>query len=184
MKKYLTIIILALLVSCQNQQSVQEYLVEKQNDPAFKTMSLTPDILLASYDGLSEEQIKTVKKIKSVNFAYLSHDDQKFTSESETLENIIKLESYESLMRMNDGSQKMNLLYLGEPEDIDELLFYGKSENFGMILSRVNSKELEPNDMVKIVKILEKLELDQVGDFMESIISENKNGNQSKNVSI
>lgn len=62
MKKYLSILILALLVSCQNQQSVQEYLVDKQNDPAFKTMSLTPDMLLASYDGLSEEQIKTVKK--------------------------------------------------------------------------------------------------------------------------
>lgn len=85
---------------------------------------------------------------------------------------------------MNDGSQKMNLLYLGEPEDIDELLFYGKSDKFGMILSRVNSKELEPNDMVKIVKLLEKIELKEVGDFMESIISENKNDNQSENVSI
>lgn len=183
MKKYLSIIILALLISCQNQQTVQEYLVEKQNDPAFKTMSLTPDILLASYNGLSDEQIKTVKKIKSVNLAYLNHDNQKFTSESEALENIIKLESYESLMRMNDGSQKMNLLYLGEPDDIDELLFYGKSEKLGMILSRINSKDLEPNDIVKIVKVLEKLELDQVGGFMKSIFSDNEE-NKGKNLSV
>lgn len=170
MNKILSILMLAFLMSCQDNQSVQEYLVEKQNDASFKTMSITPDILIASYDGLTADEISILKKIKSVNVAYLdANENQKLSQESETFEHIIKHENYKSLLRMNDGSQKMNLLYLGDPEDIDELLFYGKSDKVGMLLARLNSKSLEPNDMVEIVKMAENLNLNQFEGFMNSI---------------
>ncbi|MDN6279698.1 MAG: DUF4252 domain-containing protein [Psychroflexus sp.] len=176
MRKYILLVALSFLISCQNQQSVQEYLVAKQNDPAFKTLSLTPNLLTSTFDKLTEDEIATLKKVKSVNLAFLVNDaeSEKFSDESKILERIMQQKKYKSLMRINANDKKMNLLYIGDPEAIDELLFYGNSKDIGLLLARINSHDLEPNDVMKIVKMAKDFDLDQLEDFIGTVQSQVK----------
>lgn len=176
MRKYILLVVLAFLISCQNQQSVQEYLVAKQDDPAFKTLSLTPNLLTSTFDELAEDEVATLEKVKSVNLAFLVNDpeSQKFSNESEILEDIMRQKQYKSLMRINTNNKKMNLLYIGDPDAIDELLFYGNSEDIGLLLARINSYDLEPNDVMKIVKMAKDFDLDQLESFMGTVQSQVK----------
>ena len=172
MMKYLfTTLCLIILVSCSNNQSLQEYLISKDKDANFKTMSVATDLLVPNIEELSTEEQATLKKIKSINVAAMPTDSVNqvaYEKETRQVETILENSTYQTLMKMNADDKGMNLLYIGNDIKIDEVVFYGKSKETGMLVARLNSRDLKPNELAKILSMADKLDMSQIENFSEN----------------
>lgn len=163
---------LILLMSCSNKQSLQAYLVSKDDDSNFKTASLATDILVPNIESLSKDEQATLKKIKSVNIAILMNDSTNqglYQTELASVQAILKDPKYQSLMKVNAGDQGMELVYIGSDEEIDEVVFYGHREDTGMIVARLNSRNLKPADLAKIMQMSDKMDMSQLESFAKEL---------------
>lgn len=159
-------------MSCSNQESMQEYLIAKDEDPNFKSMSLATDVLVPNLKELDSAEQETLKKIKSINVALMLNDSVQnpaYVNETKRIEGIIKASKYQSLMRMNSEEQGMNLLYMGDDKVIDEVIFYGRSLEMGLVVARLNSRDLKSGDLIKIMQLADKMDLSQVEQFTSDL---------------
>ncbi|QSS97226.1 DUF4252 domain-containing protein [Psychroflexus sp. ALD_RP9] len=172
MKHIITTFCLLILVSCSNKQSLQEYLISKDKDANFKTMSVATDLLVPNIEELSAKEQATLKKIKSINVAAMIKDtinQVAYEDETRKVEAILDHSTYQTLMKMNADDKGMNLLYIGDDNKIDEVVFYGKSDEAGMLVARLNSRDLKPNDLAKLLSMADKLDMSQVENFTKNL---------------
>ena len=158
--KFITAILLGglLLSSCNSKPSLQEYLVDKQEDDAFVKIDLATSLLYAEENKLSAEQkdvLKTVKKINVVAFP-IKDNDVVYTAERKKLQEILSQEKYQTLMTMGSNKQGMSLKYVGEEEAIDEMIVYGNDSEKGFIVVRLIGNDMKPEDMIRMLETMDK----------------------------
>ena len=158
--KYITALILGslLLSSCNSKPSLQEYLVDKQEDDAFIKVDLATSLLYAEEDKLSIEQkevLKTVKKINVVAYP-IKGNEAEYTIERKKIQAILSQEKYQTLMTMGSNKQGMSLKYVGEEEAIDEMIVFGNDSNKGFIVFRLIGKDMKPEDMIRMIETMDK----------------------------
>jgi len=158
--KYITAIFLGslLFASCNNEPTLQEYLVDKQEDDNFVKMDLATSLLYAEENKLTPEQkdvLKTVKKINVVAYPLKDNEEEYNTERAKILE-ILSQERYQTLMKMGSNKQGVTLKYLGEEDAIDEIIVYGNDSKKGFVVLRLLGKNMKPEDMISMMESMDK----------------------------
>ena len=166
MRSLLLTIIGALLISCDNSTSLQEYYVKNQGDTAFMSLDVPTSLVLGENSQLTEEQKATLSTIKKVNFLAfpLKGENQEAYEEEKTkISNILANEKYHSLMKLGKGTTRAEIFFTGEDDAIDEFIVYGFDEERGFGVARVLGDDMKPEDLIKLFRSAEKGDLNLAG---------------------
>ncbi len=151
------------LFSCSDNQSLQRYLVDKQDDDAFLKVDLATSLLQADNANFTEEEkdiLKTVKKINVVAFPIKGENKQSYNSEMQELKDILKQEKYKTLMKFGSNKQGAVLKYVGEEEAIDEIIVFARDDEKGFAVFRLSGNNMNPAQMIKLMNSIEKGDVD------------------------
>jgi len=154
-----------LMMSCDNNQSLQEYYVDNQGNKEFISMDV-PTSLFANTEKLSADQKKTLETVKKINILAIPKKQEnqiKIEAEKTKISNILKDEKYQLLMKYGGGNSKMAVYYTGSDDAVDEIIVYGEDEMKGMGIARVLGDNMNPSDILQLVRSLQKGDIDMDG---------------------
>lgn len=160
-QKALFIILTSVLLgSCNSETSLQQYFVNNQESNRFIAIDI-PTSMFANTETLNEEQLATLETVKKVNLLAFplkkdTSDLQQYQAEKQKLQNILSNEKYQLLMKYGSNDRKAEIYFTGKEDAIDEVILFGYDDNRGVGVARVLGKDMNPGKILKLVKSLEK----------------------------
>jgi len=156
--------ITAILMSCNNEQSLQKYYVENQEDTDFLAHDV-PTSMFTNSESLETDERETLKSIKKINVLALKKEENpaKFEEEKVKLNEIFKNERYQLLMKYGGGTRKAELYFTGDDDAIDELIVYGYDDEQGLGVARVLGENMNPQKIMELMKSLDGNNIDVEG---------------------
>ena len=158
MKKLTTVLALFVLAlfatSCNNEQTLQEYLVASQEKNGFVTVDIPINFIKPKSLDVSEDVRETIKSIRKVNLVALPYqgNEEAYNTEKETLNKILKgNDKYKSLMRMNTQGIKMNIYFTGSADAIDEVIAFGYAKDKGVGVARILGEDMDPSKIIDMM---------------------------------
>ncbi len=173
LKSVAVLCLTAVLFSCNDQQSLQEYYVDSAEKPDFISVDIPASLLELDEVGLTAEQKEAYESLKKFNvLAYRLKEDNKseYEIEKEKVAQILKQTEYQELMKFNDKGRRGIIKYLGTEDAIDEVIIYGNDTENGFALVRVLGEDMKPASMMKLMDALKNADFDgeefkKIGEF-------------------
>lgn len=153
-----TLLLAFVVISCNNEQSLQEYIVESKENNEYMSIDMPASIIQLDKTDISEEDKATLATIKKMNFlAFPISDTNKemYTSEKQKVKGILNQDSFTELMRVRGKVGDVIVSFVGSDEAIDEVVIFGASDEKGFALARVLGDNMNPADILKIAQHLE-----------------------------
>jgi len=173
--KILKIIIAVFLLygisSCDSSKSLQEYIVEKQQDNGFISLDIPSSIINLKDENASEESLKAIKSIKKFNFLGFQLNEENidtYTAEKQTVKDILSNKKFKEIFRVKTGNSEVSVKYLGDEDNIDEVIFFGADNEKGLAIVRVLGDNMNPAEMVQL---LNKINIDKDSNEFKSLTS-------------
>jgi len=156
----LLVLALVIVTSCQNEKSLQQFIVNQQEKSEIISFDLPASMLSLQENMQSSENIKTLKTIKKANILVFKINDlnkEIYLTEKEQLRNILKQQKYAELMRFGKGSKGAKVHMVGSDDAIDELIVFANDDELGWLLVRILGSNMQPE---KIMQIINKMDFD------------------------
>ncbi|MEQ6124015.1 DUF4252 domain-containing protein [Pseudotenacibaculum sp. MALMAid0570] len=163
MKKITTVLALFVLAifatSCNNESTIQEYLVKSQEKEGFMTIDIPVNFIKPKSLDVPTDVQETINSIRKVNLVALPYqgNEDTYQSEKDKLTKILKSDKYKSLMRMNAQGIKMSIYYTGSSDAIDEVIAFGYAKDKGVGVARILGNDMDPS---KIITMMNNITLD------------------------
>ena len=161
MKKAIIILsVLAIFVSCNQQKTIQTYIVENQDKPGFMSVDLPMSLIQLNTDKAPVDVKKTYESIKKVNVLGLPYLNNKeaYEIEKKAISLILNNSTlYKKLMKMDMNGMSVSIYYNGDANDINEVIVFGYSKKIGVGVARVIGNHMNPT---KITQMAEYLKID------------------------
>lgn len=155
-----------LLIGCQNSPSLQTYFIDHQEDSDFISVDIPSSLLKSEEIELGVEEQEALRSIKKVNVLALPFKEgaeAKYEAEKEAILDILKSDTYETLMRFGSDGATVELKYIGDEDSIDEVVIFASDQNKGLALVRVLGDDIKPEKIAKLMKSVESGKLDMSG---------------------
>lgn len=161
--KYLVnlLITILFLMSCKNDNSLQQFMVKNQEKPEAITFDLSTDLFSLKGDNNTPENVEILKSIKKTNvlaFKTDTLDNAMYDKEKQQLKKIFDNEKYQELMRFGKGSNAVKIYTVGSENAIDEFIIYANDNSKGWGIVRVTGENMQPD---KILKLMSQIEFDK-----------------------
>jgi hypothetical protein len=168
-----TLTLTVFLTSCNSEKSLQKYYVEKQSNDNFIAIDL-PASLISLNDNVSEESQETIKTLKKLNilaFKLNENNADAFKSESKEIKEVLSNKKFNDLMRGKHENISFAIKYLGDEDEIDEIVLFASESSKGFIVARILGDGMKPAQIMKLMKDVEKFDTDnpafsQIGDLL------------------
>ncbi|WP_298138742.1 DUF4252 domain-containing protein [Flavobacterium sp.] len=161
---YLVLIaVCSLFVSCNSEPTLQKFFVENQEKKDFIALDISPTILNIDKASLTGEQKKALESFDKMNvIAFKANDKNKaeYEVEKAKLNTILKDEKYQELIKVGSGSQGASVSFVGTEDNIEEFIFYANKKENGFAVVRVLGDKMNPNDVMNMMSVLQKANLD------------------------
>ena len=161
MKKAVIILsVLAIFVSCNQQKTIQTYIVENQDKSGFMSVDLPMSLIQLNTDKAPVDVKKTYENIKKVNVLGLPYlnNDKAYEIEKKAISLILNNSTlYKKLMKMDMNGMSISIYYNGDANDINEVIVFGYSKKIGVGVARVIGNHMNPT---KITQMAEYLKID------------------------
>lgn len=164
--KLLSIVLVAALMSCNNEPSLQKYFVDHQGDKDFLAVDLPTSLVDTETAKLTPEEKEAIESIKKVNVLAMplkGDAKNRYEDEKSAIDKILNDEKYETLMRFGSDGTKAVLKFQGDENDIDEVVVFASNAEKGLALVRVLGDNMRPENMVKLMNAIDKGDVDLNG---------------------
>jgi len=149
-----------LVTSCNNDKTLQEYLVESQDKTGFIKFDVPTSFIQLKDEDVSQEVKDAVKSIRKINILALQVKEDnkaKYEAEKAELKKIFVGEDYKSLMSMKYNGMNVKLYYTGETDQIDEVIAFGYGDKIGVGVARLLGDNMNP---ALIIQMMENVKMD------------------------
>ncbi|GGB74084.1 hypothetical protein GCM10007424_12490 [Flavobacterium suaedae] len=169
-------LLLLALTSCSNEPSLQKYFVEKSSARDFMTLDIAANFVNSDTLSLSDGEKKALQSLNKLNLLVYKKDslatNEVYDKEKETVKGLLDKGAYEQLMRMGSNKEGVYIYSLGEEKEIDEFVFFMYQQENGFGVVRVLGDDMNPNDVMYMVQLLEKgnLNLKQLAPLKEVMV--------------
>ena len=178
MKKIIrSLLVLGVLIlsSCSSNQSLQEYYIDKTENPNFLAFDIPTSILNLDTAELSEDQTiayESLKKLNVLAFKKTVDNVTAYKAERTKVKAILANDDYKELMKMNTEFGRASIRFKGADDAIDEVIIFGDNKDKGFALVRVLGKNMNPAHFAQLLQALEKSDfngegLGDLGDFFK-----------------
>ena len=151
------------LFSCSNKESLQRYIVDRQNDDSFLKIDIAASLLQTDSANLSQEEkdiLKTIKKINVVAYPIEEGNVSAYEVKMQVLKTILDQDRYKTLMKYGSNKEGATLKYVGLEDAIDEIIVFVRDDEKGFALFRLLGDNMRPEQMIKLMTAIEKGNLD------------------------
>jgi len=161
MKKAVIILsVLAIFVSCNQQKTIQTYIVEKQDKPGFMSVDLPMSLIQLNSDKVPldvKDGYESIKKVNVLGLPYLNNKEA-YEIEKKAISLILNNSTlYKKLMKMDMNGMSVSIYYNGDANNINEVIVFGYSRKVGVGVARVIGNHMNPT---KITQMAEYLKID------------------------
>lgn len=146
--------LLWIISSCNSGKSLQEYIVEKQQDDNFISIDLPASIITLKEINQSDELAKTLKSIKKFNFLGLQvtpENKEIYTAEKQQIKQILLNKKFKELIRAKTKQGEVTVKYIGTDSNIDEVIFFGSDQEKGLAVVRIIGENMNPAAMLNLI---------------------------------
>ncbi|MEZ4802495.1 MAG: DUF4252 domain-containing protein [Gelidibacter sp.] len=172
--KHIAVIVflVATLLSCNQNPSLQTYFVDNQEQPNFLSIDVPVSMLKIDETKLTDEQMEAYHSVQKLNMLAYKKDSVNSTdykAELAKVKTILDDSKYQELMRGGNSTDgKFIIKYLGEDDDIDEFILFGSANDMGFAVVRVLGDDMDPNKLMKLSSVIEAGNVDnaQINQFI------------------
>ena len=161
MKKAVIVLsVLAIFISCNQQKTIQTYIVEKQDKPGFMSVDLPMSLIQLNTDKAPlevKEAYGSIKKVNVLGLPYLNNNEAYEIEKKAILSILNNSTLYKNLMKMDMNGMRISIYYNGDANDINEVIVFGYSRKIGVGVARVIGNHMNPT---KITQMAEYLKID------------------------
>lgn len=160
---FLSIAAVVAFTSCDNDPTLQSYIVDSDNKEGFTKATIPISTLGIDNSNMSEDARKAFNSVEKINFLVYPRtgsNETSFKNESETLNNILKGDQYKTLMSHNQDGMKMRVLYEGDKDSIDEVIVFGMADKAAMGVARILGDDMNVASIMKMINELEQSDVD------------------------
>ena len=151
------------LFSCSNKESLQRYIVDRQDDDSFLKIDIAASLLQADGANLSQEEkdiLKTIKKINVIAYPIEEGNVSAYEVKMQVLKTILDQDRYKTLMKYGSNKEGATLKYVGLEDAIDEIIVFVRDDEKGFALFRLLGDDMRPEQMIKLMTAIEKGDVD------------------------
>ena len=166
MNQFLKILVLGLcttIVGCNQTPSLEKYFVTNSEKPNFVSIDMAPSMLDTKKLNLTPDQQLAMKGFDKMNVLIFKKTDKniaEFDSERKVLNEILKNDKYQDLIRFSIGKQGATLSYVGNDNKVSEIIVSGNKTDVGLAVVRITGKDMNPNNILKMVSVLQNQNMD------------------------
>lgn len=170
------LVLVVAYTSCNQGPTLQTYYVDNQIKPGFLSVDAPIGLLNIEEVELTKEQEEAYKSIDKLNIlAYRIDNNNKAEYELElaNIKTILKNPKYEELMRGgNSVDGRFKVMFIGEVDNVDELILFGNSDDKGFIVARVLGDDMNAGKIMSLQSVLkdmnfENANLKGIADFIK-----------------
>ena len=151
------------LFSCSNKESLQRYIIDRQDDDSFLKIDIAASLLQTDSANLSQEEkdiLKTIKKINVIAYPIEEGNVSAYEVKMQVLKTILDQDRYKTLMKYGSNKEGATLKYVGLEDAIDEIIVFVRDDEKGFALFRLLGDDMRPEQMIKLMTAIEKGDVD------------------------
>lgn len=165
-KNILAVVMLVIaFTSCNQDPTLQTYFVDNELQSGFSTYDVPASLLNIENIELTKEQKEAYESVSKLNILVYklseSPNDEKFEAEINNIKTILSNPKYEELMRGgNNTDGKFSVSFVGDIENIDELVLFGSANDKGFVVARVLGDDMNAQKLMLLRTVLENADVD------------------------
>ncbi|NRB84759.1 MAG: DUF4252 domain-containing protein [Winogradskyella sp.] len=164
-KKLMVMLILAVaFTSCNQGPTLQTYFVDNELKPGFISADIPSSFIDVDKVELTDEQKEAYESVDKLNvLAFTLGDDNKeeYQVELDKIKLILKDDRYQELMRGgNSIDGKFMVKFIGDVENIDELIIFGNANDRGFAVARVLGDDMNAGKLMSLQSIIKDMDFD------------------------
>lgn len=158
--KKLAVVLLLVVAytSCNQGPTLQTYFVDNQVKPGFLSVDAPIGLLNVEEVELTKEQEEAYKSIDKLNIlAYRIDNSNKaeYDLELANIKTILENPKYEELMRGgNSVDGRFKVMFIGEVDNVDELILFGNSDDKGFVVARILGDDMNAGKIMSLQSVL------------------------------
>lgn len=156
-------IVMALLVSCNQEPTLQKYFVEQGSKPGFMTLDIAPNIIQTDSIPLTAEEKEALNSLHKFNILAFTANEKnqaQLKQEQDKVNTLLKDEKYDELMHIGSGEQGASIHTIGEGDNLEEVVVYVHQKDKGLTVVRVLGDDMNPNNIMTLIGLLQKAPID------------------------
>jgi len=149
-----------MIYSCENEKTLQEYLVESQEKTGFIAVDIPTSFLQLKSEEVSDDVKTTLKSIRKISVIALpiKGKEEMYDEEKAKLKSIFKNnKEYKTLMSMKAKGVHTTIFYKGNTASIDEVIVFGYGKKAGVGVARLLGNKMNP---AKIIEMMNAVKFD------------------------
>lgn len=160
---YILGLMLTLLISCNQEPTLQKYFVEQGNKPGFMTLDIAPTIIQTDSIPLTAEEKEALNSLHKFNILAFTANEKnraQLKQEQEKVNALLKDEKYDELMHIGSGDRGASIHTIGEGDELEEVVVYVHQKETGLTVVRVLGENMNPNNIMTLIGLLQKGPID------------------------
>lgn len=154
------LLLITAFTSCNQGPSLQTYYVDNELKPGFASFDVPTSLVNVENVDMTDEQkeaYNSVDKLNVLTFMKEDTDTEDYKLELEKVKTILKDPKYEELIRGgNTTDGKFVVKFLGEIDNIDELIIFGNANNKGFMIARILGDDMNAGKLMSLRSVLDK----------------------------
>ncbi|BAO76842.1 DUF4252 domain-containing protein [Winogradskyella sp. PG-2] len=157
-KSMVMFLLVTAFTSCNQGATLQTYYVDNELKPGFASFDVPASFV--DVDGIEmtdqqREAYESVDKLNVLTYIEENTDADEYKVELEKVKVIIKNPKYEELMRGGNSTDgKFVVKFLGEVDNIDELIVFGNATDKGFMIARILGDDMNAGKLMSLQSVL------------------------------
>lgn len=151
--------------SCNQGPTLQTYYVDNELKPGFASFDVPASFINVENVEMTDEQREAYESVDKLNvLTYLENDTnaESYKLELEKVKTILKNPKYEELMRGgNTTDGKFVVKFLGDIENIEELIIFGNANDKGFMIARILGDDMNAGKLMSLTSVLENAKIEE-----------------------
>lgn len=169
MKQSINNIMLMLLLvlaftSCNQGPTLQTYFVDNELKTGFLSVDAPVSLLNIDDIELTKEQKEAYQSINKLNvLAYRldANNTEEYNVELAKVKAILKNPKYEELMRGGNSTDgRFMVKFIGEVDNVDELILFGNANDKGFVVARVLGNDMNAGKLMSLQSVLKDMDFE------------------------
>jgi len=157
-KSMVVLFLVAAFTSCNQGPTLQTYYVDNELKPGFASFDVPTSFVNVESVDMTDEQKEAYNSVDKLNVLTFMKEDteaEDYNLELEKVKTILKDERYEELMRGGNSTDgKFVVKFLGEIDNIDELIIFGNANNKGFLIARILGDDMNAGKLMSLSSVL------------------------------
>jgi hypothetical protein len=152
-----------LLMSCNNEPSLQKYFVTNAEKKDFLALDISSSIINVDKSKLSADQktaLQSFDKMNILAFKLDKNNPAAYAIESDKVTKILKGKEYQELMKIGSGKDAASVNFVGDENNINEFVLFAKKKEAGFAVVRILGKDMNPNNIMNMLSLIKNANVD------------------------